>query len=185
MITNYQFEPTIAVAYFYFDFNDSGKQRTEKLIRSLILQLSAQCLHSSELLQLAFCRSQDGQNQLPIEDLRTLLRQMLESFNGAYILLDALDECVNGEDLFELIRALMDWNIHDLHILATSRKENDISTSLEPLVTCQICIQNALVDADIRVHILERLSNDMKLKKWPVIVQKEIEDALMNGAKGM
>lgn len=72
-----------------------------------------------------------------------------------------------------------------IFILATSRKENDISTSLEPLVTCQICIQNALVDADIRVHILERLSNDMKLKKWPVIVQKEIEDALMNGAKGM
>ena len=185
VITSYQLEPRIAIAYFYFDFNDSSKQLTEKLIRSLIMQLSTQCSHSSDLLQLAFSRSQNGQNQLPIEDLRTLLHQMLKSFDGAYILVDALDECTDREDLFELIEALMAWNIHGMHLLATSRKENDISVSLEPLVTRQLDIQSALVDADIRVHILERLSNDAKLEKWSVDVKKEIEDALMKGAKGM
>ena len=79
----------------------------------------------------------------------------------------------------------MNWNVDNLHVLATSRKENDIMTSLEPLVTCQLCIQSTLVDADIRVHVQERLSHDPKLKKWPVDVQKDIEDALTTGAKGM
>ena len=173
------------MAYFYFDFNDSDKQSTEKLIRSLVVQLSSQCLHLPESLQWAYSRSQDGKKQPTIEDLRIILCHMLKIFDNTYILLDALDECTDQEDLLEFIETLMGWNIHDLHVLATSRKENDIATSLEPLITCQLCIQSALVDVDIRVHIRGRLSNDKKLNKWPANVRKEIENALMKDAKGM
>lgn len=109
----------------------------------------------------------------------------MKSFNTSYILLDALDECTDQENLLEFIKAFMDWDIDTLRVLTTSRKENDITTALEPLVTCQLSIQSALVDADIRVHILERLSNDPKLKRWPVDIQKEIGHALTRGAKGM
>ena len=181
--SSYQFEPTVAIAYFYFDFNDLDKQRTEKLIRSLIVQLSGS--YSAESLLSAYSQSQKGRNQLTVEQLTLILRQMLQSFNSTYILLDALDECTDREDLLEFIEALMSWNITNLHVLATSRRENDIATALEPLATCHLCIQSALVDADIRVHILERLSNDPKLKKWPADVQNEIENTLMIGAKGM
>ena len=185
VISYYQFKPTVAVAYFYFDFNDLDKQRTEKLICSLIVQLAAQCLHLPEPLQSAYSRSQNGQKQLPIEELTILLFHMLKSFNSTYILLDALDECTEQEDLLKFIEVLMDGDIGNLHLLATSRKENEIATSIEPLVTCQLGIQSAPVDGDIRVHVLERLSSDPKLKKWPADVQKEIEDVLMRGAKGM
>ena len=98
-------------------------------------------------------------------------------------MLDALDKCQDQEDLFELIETLMSWKTKNLHVLTTSRKENDI-TILEPFVTCQLYIQSALVDADIRVHLLEKLSNDPRLKKWPIDIEKEIEDPLMRGAKG-
>lgn len=74
----------------------------------------------------------------------------------------------------------MDRKTSNLHLLATSRKENVIATFLEHLITCQL-----LVDADICVHVLERLSNDPKLKKWPIAIQKEIEDASIRGAKGI
>ena len=185
VVSHYQSEPTTAVVYFYFDFNDLDKQHTKNLISSLIVQLSAQSPHLPDSLQSAYSRSQNGQKQPTIEDLTILLRQMLKIFKGTYILLDALDECTDREELLEFIEALMEWNIQDLHVLATSRKENDIATSLEPLVTLQQGIQSALVNADIRIHIMERLSSDPKLKKWPVDVQKEIEDALMKGAKGM
>lgn len=185
VISNHQSEPIKAVAYFYFDFNDSDKQRTEMLIRSLIVQFAAQCSHLPESLKSAHSRSQGGQKQPTIGDMTIILRHILKSFNTIYILLDALDECTDRQDLFEFIGSLMGWNIDNLHVLTTSRKENDIAVSLEPLLTCQLCIQSALVDADIRVHIVETLSNDPKLRKWPIDVQKEIEDALMRGAKGM
>ena len=185
MISHYQSKPKIGVAYFYLDFNDLDKQRTEKLIRSLIVQLLARCGYVPELLQSAYSQSQNGQTQPTTEDLTVILCQVLEIFDSTYILLDALDECTDREELLKFIEALMDRDIKYLHIISTSRKENDITMSLEPLVTCQLCIQSALIDADIRVHILEKLSNDPKLQKWPINVQKEIEDALMSGANGM
>lgn len=117
--------------------------------------------------------------------MTAILRQLFNEFNSTYILVDALDECVDQEDLFKFIEALMGWNMDNLHVLTTSRMENDIATSLDPLVTCKMPLQSALVDADIHIHIRERLSDDPKLRKWPIDVQNEIEDALMNGAQGM
>lgn len=185
LISSYQFEPAIAVTYFYFDFNELDKQRTEMLIRSLVVQLAAQCPHLPDSLLSAHSRSQSGKNQPTMDEMTTILRQMVKSFDVTYIVLDALDECKNREDLLEFLEALLRWNIDNLHVLTTSRKDNDIATSLEPLVTCQLCLPSAFVNADIRIHIMERLSNDPKLKKWPVNVRKEIEDALMRGANGM
>lgn len=109
----------------------------------------------------------------------------MKIFTGIYILLDALDECTDREDLLEFIETVMNWNIHGLHLLATSRRGNNIAISVESLVTCELCIQNALVDVDIRLHIQERLSNDSKLRKWPIDIQREIEDTLMKSANGM
>lgn len=185
VLTAHQYKPTVAVAYFYFDFNDVDKQRTENLLRSLISQFAAQCLHLPESLQSAHSRSQSQQKHPTIDEMTNILRQMSKRFNNSYILLDALDECIDRDDLLELIEPTMSWNMDNLHLLTTSRKENDISTSLEPLVSRQLCIQSGLVDTDIRVHVPETLSNDSKLKKWPVNVKKEIEDTLMNRAKGM
>ena len=109
----------------------------------------------------------------------------MESFNHVYLLIDALDECTDREDLLQIIEELNSWKLDNLHILVTSRRENDIEAAFQPLVMCQLYIQSALVDADIRVHVLERLSNDLKLKKWPINVQEEIENTLTEGAKGM
>lgn len=155
------------------------------LIRSLIVQFMAQCRHLPDILQSAHSRWESEQKQPKIEEMTAILRQMVNCFNATYILLDALDECTDREELFKFIKAVIGWKITNLHILTTSRKENDIATSLEPLVTCELSIQDKLVGADIRVHVLERLSNDSKLQKWPINVRKEIEDALTKDAKGM
>jgi hypothetical protein len=110
---------------------------------------------------------------------------MLGNFQQTFIILDALDECKEREELLGLIGDFVNWNLETLHILATSRRARDIEETLEPLVTGQICIQNALVNADIHIHICERLQNDPKLRKWPTNVQMEIEKTLMDGAHGM
>jgi hypothetical protein len=89
------------------------------------------------------------------------------------------------EELLDLIETIFAWKIEKLHILATSRKEKDINDSLESLITGQIFIEGASVDADIRTHIREQLKKDQKLRKWPANIQTEIEETLMKGAAGM
>jgi hypothetical protein len=170
---------------FYFDFNNAEKQRHENLIRSLIIQLSMQSKNTLEALNALFARSQDGKQQPTTEGLALTLQHMLRGFHQTFITLDALDKCKEREELLGLIESIVDGKFEMLHILATSRREKDIEETLTPLITGQACIQSVLVDADIRIHIRERLQPDPNLRKWPKNVQMEIEKTLMDGAHGM
>jgi hypothetical protein len=181
---HYRADSSIAVVYFYFDFNDNEKQRHENLIRSLIIQVSMQSKDTPEALNALFTHSQNGQRQPTIEGLTLTLQRMVSDFHKSFIILDALDECKERKELLELIESIVNWKLEMLHLLATSRRENDIEETLAPLLTGQICIQSVLVDADIHIHIRERLQNDTKLR-WPEDVQIEIEEALVSGANGM
>jgi hypothetical protein len=180
-----QSDQTLAIIYFYFDFNDSKKQRYENLIRSMITQLSMQSTNTPEALNTIYCRCQEGRQQPTIADLVLTFQYMLRDFHQAFIILDALDECTEREELLGLINEIVDWKLGKLHIFATSREENDIEETLTPLITGQICLQSALVNADIQIHIRERLQNDTRLRMWPEKVKLEIEVTLMNRAYGM
>jgi ankyrin repeat protein len=181
----YESDPAVAIAYFYFDFNDNEKQQHEKYLRSLIEQLSVQSVKSMDALNTLFACSKDGQQQPTTDALLSTLQHILGDFQQTFIILDTLDECKEREALLKLLENSTDWNVENLHILATSRRERDIEDTLAPLATDQICIQSALVNADIHVHLCDRLQNDPKLNKWPANVQREIEKTLMDGAHGM
>ena len=174
-----------AIIYFYFDFNDAEKQRHDNLIRSLVVQLSVQSPNTPEALNMLYSRCQDGQRQPTVDDLTTTLQHILGGFRETFLVLDALDECTEREELLALIERIIGWKIGKLHTLVTSRREREIEEALEPLITGQICIQSALVNADISIHLRERLQNDPKLNRWPVKVQMEVEATLTDGAHGM
>jgi hypothetical protein len=130
-------------------------------------------------------KRQDGKQQPTPDALESTLQHILGDFQQTFIILDALDECKEREELLGLLENLIGWEVENLHVVATSRRERDIEETLEPLATGQVYIQSALVNADIHIHLCERLQNDPKLKKWPANVQREIEKTLMDGAHGM
>ncbi|KAH6704178.1 hypothetical protein BKA61DRAFT_660800 [Leptodontidium sp. MPI-SDFR-AT-0119] len=183
--SQYKSNPTVAIAYFYFDFNDSEKQRHDKFTHSLIEQLAWQSAKALACLESLFSRCQDGKQQPTQDALEVAVQQMLNEFEETFIILDALDECKEREELLLLLKNLTSWGAGKLHVLATSRRERDIEETLESLTTSEICLQSALVDHDIRTHLSERLQNDPKLKRWPANVRGEIKNTLMEGAQGM
>lgn len=174
-----------AIGYFYFDFSDPEKQRHENLVRSLIVQFSARASKVPEALETLYSQNKDGQTQPSTDALTAVLEIIFQAFDQSFIIIDALDECSDRQELLSFINGIIDWKVGKLHVLATSRKETDISEVLDPLITEQISIQNGLVNADIRLYIQERLRNDRKLKKWPEKIRMEIETTLMDGAHGM
>lgn len=180
-------KPDSAVLFFYFDFNDAEKQRHEKMIRSLVCQLSRFCANS--ILQTLHSSCSNGNRQPTGEMLLSTLRQMMTSLGDTYIILDALDECTERDELLEEIEEVVSWKDANLHLLITSRREKDIDEALTPLSDRRnrIAIQSALVDADIRTYIHGRLQVDRKLKRWQKRsnVQTEIEDTLTRKANGM
>ena len=176
-----------AVLYFYFDFNDAEKQRHEKMIRSVICQLSKHCADS--VLQDLYSSCSDGSRQPTEETLLNTIHHMIASLGDTYIILDALDECEDRDELLTDLEEIMSWEDANLHVLATSRREQDIDARLTSLSNEQkrINIQSSVVNADIRTYIHDRLQIDRKLKRWQKDpkVQQEIENTLMKKANGM
>src|SRR6266478_3239375 len=179
-----QSDMSFAIAYFYFDFSDKEKQQSENLLRSLITQLSSHNSGYSDTLTAVFSKSKNGQRQPTLEDLLITLKHMIRGFQHTYVIVDALDECQDREQLLALIEEIMSWKLGSLHILATSRQEREIEDCVGPRASAQVDLHSALVDADIEAYIHESLRNDPKLRKWSTKVHGQIETALMEGAHG-
>ena len=131
----------------------------------------------------------NGERQPTSNTLLTTLQQMIQEFDEIFVILDALDECKERQELLEDINKIARWKIGKSHILATSRREKDIEESLDCLVNTQkkVCIQSPLVNDDIRTYVQKRLQSDQNLKRWrnKPEVQQEIETELMGKADGM
>ena len=150
------------------------KQSSENLVHSLTTQLSSQSSSCPEALQTLYSQNLNGQRQPAAEDLMITLKHIVGSFQYVYL-----------EQLPLLIQEIIEWKLGSLHILATSHQEHDIKDSVGPLVSPQVNLHIAQVNADIQTHLQEKLKNDSKLKKWPSKIRGQIEAALMEGGDGM
>jgi hypothetical protein len=131
----------------------------------------------------------NGQRRPTTGELLETLRQMVQTFDETFIILDALDECKKRQELLEDIEIFAEWKIERLHILVTSRREKGIEERIEPLIHDEgrICIQSTSVNHDIRAYTHERLQTDWGLRRWQKKpeVQQEIKETLVNKAGGM
>ncbi len=180
---------SVAVAYFYFDFNDIQKRKPDNMIRSLIIQLSGQCQKSPEVLEYLYSACDQGSRQPNVGNLMKTLRSIALGLSHTYVTLDALDECSDTQELLTWIEEINRWEKANVHLLLTSRRHDDIEEIIELLTRPedQIGIQSATVDADISLYVQERLQKDSRLKRWrgKPEVQEEIRATIMCKADGM
>lgn len=159
------------------------------MLRSLIVQLSSnqQCI--SKPLFSHFKSCQDGGKQPQTKDLEKLLKALIESYDRTFIVLDALDECKNRQELFDFIGKAMKWRSENLNIIMTSREKKDIEDFFDGELDkrSRISVQNEKVDEDIRSYVHGTLQSDRRFKRWQrqPKVQGEIEIELMEKSGGM
>ncbi|KAF2628860.1 hypothetical protein BU25DRAFT_390834 [Macroventuria anomochaeta] len=182
-------DTSMVTAFFYFDFNNIQKQDPELMIRSLLCQLLQHSVTFLRGLDALFSSCKNGQRQLSLHALLEVTQQVMQQFTHVYIVLDALDECTQRPGLMDVLETVSGWQLDNLHLLMTSRKERDIESSLQSYVEEEdtVCLQRDVVDEDIRRYVQQRLSDDKDLAKWnrDAAIRQEIEAALMDGARGM
>ena len=118
---------------------------------------------------------------------------MIEQVKEVWIILDALDECSTkggpSKGLLSWMRELLNSEKRNVHLLATSRREQDIEYRVKEFAhkDDMIQIQSSVVTDDIRVYIRTRLRQDEGFWRWRNLpdVQQEIETRLMEKADGM
>ena len=168
------------IAYFFFDGRDSQNalQRHEKLIRSLISQFSHQ--RGGIPTELADLYKRCGDHQPSVNQLQNTLRAILDGFSHAQIVIDALDECTDREKTLIWVKTLvLDTNLK-LHIMITSRPEQDINKVFRMFNS--VDVGKATANRDILKYL--ELQMESKFKEYNEIVCKEIEFRLRERAEG-
>jgi hypothetical protein len=182
--------PDQLLLYFYFDFNDSDKQKTDNLVRALISQLYSKCKDAQGPLNSVFSSCENGRRQPTCESLCEVLLQMIDQVKEIWIVLDALDECSTRKGLLSWIKSLLHLEQRNIHLLVTSRPEHDIKLVLSELARNKgdiVPIQSELISEDIRSYVHTEVREGERLKRWrskPNILV-DIETQLINKANGM
>ena len=183
------------MAYFFFDFKDTGKQDTRALLSSLLVQLSDRSERFCDVLLGLYSAHQNGLEQPTDESLARCLKQMLMISDQlpVYLIIDALDECPDDsgipslrEKALELVNELVELRRLNLRLCVTSRPEFDIRTSLQPLATQQVSLHDESGQKrDINVYITSVVRSDKKMARWRDDDQNMVIEKLTEKADGM
>ena len=172
----------IECVYFYFDFNDSQKQTVDGFLRSILIQLCA-CRHDFGQIQSLFNKCKDGTHGPSQDALVDTLLAVLKSSHRTYLILDALDECTERNQMIQLLKSLINSFVN-LNLLITSRPEQDIKTELQDNIDIKLSIQSDRVKDDVELYVNTLLEKDTKLK-CARRIKEEVLIKLVEGAHGM
>ena len=127
----------------------------------------------------------DGRSQPSVQSLQSVLLTILESFDNVYIVLDALDECTERKDLLKWIKEMTSWRKDKLHLLATSRPEEDIAKHLRLLDSDHVHIKQDLITCDVNRYIDCILDGEDGFDRWSNEIKANIKSKLLDSAGGM
>jgi len=184
-----------SVAYYYFDFKDTGKQDRRGLLSSLLTQLCARSHRGYDILSNLHEAHEKGLRQPSEGDLIQSLKNAIAppGQGRVYIILDALDESPNKpgipsprEKVLQFVNELVGQRYPDLRICVTSRPEVDIQMVLEPSTShCVSLHDEGGQREDIISYIQSVVESDANMRKWRVEERQLVIDSLSKNADGM
>ena len=185
------------MAYFYFDFRDTKKQRWDDLLTSFLIQLSSQSDPCCDILLRLYEAHDEGAQMPSNHDLTRCLKQMLtfSDQHPIYLIMDALDESPDTsgipsprEMVLQLLKDLVDLSLPNLHICVTSRPEFDIRNVLEPLTSRRVSLHDQSGQKeDIAEYIRSIVYSDSEpiMRRWRMEDKELVIKTLSERADGM
>ncbi len=185
------------MAYFYFDFRDLNKQSCHDLLLSLVSQLSTRSNPCCDILLRVYKIHESGARQPSDDTLKECLKEMLRlvGHGPTFIVLDALDECPDSsgfpsprDEVLQLVKELVDLDLQELHICATSRPEVDIRAVLEPLAFRSVSLHDEngqKTDIADYVQNIVYSSPSTAMRRWRVDDKNLVIETLTDRADGM
>ena len=185
------------MAFFYFDFKDLKKQTCHDLLLSVVSQLSTRSNPCCDILRRIHKAHEDGARQPSDDTLKECLKDMLRLPRPGpiFIVLDALDECPDTSgitsprgEVLQLVQELVDLDLEELRICATSRPEVDIRAVLKPLAFRSVSLHDEIgQQSDIAEYIQSVVNStpSAAMRRWRADDKSLVIDTLTGRADGM
>jgi hypothetical protein len=185
------------IAYYYFDFKDAAKRHLRGLLSSLLMQLGDHSFACWDVLYQLYASSKDGSEQASEAVLAGCLKNMLELPGQVpiYIIVDALDECPDTTDtpsprqkVLDFVDDMIGRNHSSLCICITSRPEQDIQATLNPLTSTsrRVSLHEEVGQReDINNYILSFVHSNKTMRRWRDEDKELVINTLSERAGGM
>lgn len=176
------------LVFFYCDFRNERSTSAAEVMRSILSQLLQQfgwdgVNHGGLIDELLERRNQDTSAISDVMLLARYVSRVAEQFSQQpFIIIDALDEC---KDVEELLDALVELTKGGLRLLATGRPLQVIRDSLSVLPSISMDTMKCEVSADINLHVMRVLDSHRRLRLLGTNLKKEIHSVLSQKADGM
>ncbi|KAJ6471140.1 hypothetical protein C8R47DRAFT_1054600, partial [Mycena vitilis] len=175
----YRQDPDVTVVFFYCEYDDPMKRQFSKIVASILDQL----MYNPEVLDLVkdtWMNQSPNLQHLGLGNLQDLIMQLLQRARQTYIVVDALDECEQPEDIAILLGSLATHCC----VLVTSRSESeDITTILEHHPQIRITAES--LQADIEYFVTRSLEKHRRISKRSADIKQHIAKVLLSAADGM
>jgi hypothetical protein len=185
------------LAFFFFDFKDTGKQDARALLSSIIVQLSDRSVGFFDVLDGFYSAHRDGKQQPSISALTQCLEDMLKVPEElpVHLIIDAIDECPNTtgipssrDQVMAVLERLVTLKLPNLRICVTSRPEADIRIFLEPLTSTSNTISlhdESGQKKDIINFVTSMVRSDRNMQRWREADKELVTNTLSEKANGM
>lgn len=181
MITRFQGDPSVGIAYIYCNVRQQDEQNVENLLASLIQQLVQGRPSLPEGLKVLYNRCKAKQTQPLLDEISRTLQSIATMYSIVFIIIDALDECQVSDDcrtrfLSETFSLQAKCGVN---IFATSRFIPEIIEKFDGSISLEIRAQ----DQDVRKYIQGRiLQSESKFLKT---LNEEIQTEITGVVDGM
>ncbi|CAK5271470.1 unnamed protein product [Mycena citricolor] len=175
-------------AFFFVTYREAESQTVPNIQSSLVYQLATQMKLCHKILEAAY-NNRGASLTAEQKTVSGCLMEMLKTLPQRVILvIDGLDEYPNPErskSLLPFLKELHAAKIHHLRLLLASRPEHDIESSLKPLATHWLDLEDKkkIRGDDIASFVHAQLEEHCS--RWSIATRKKAEKALNEKADGM
>ena len=178
--------PGIGLAFIYCNHKANQAQNVKYFLGTITRQLVEQRQAIPKDVR-TLHEKHRGKGTTPTrEEYLALLQLLGKECSEIYIVIDALDECIDnkGESIWDDFLTQLMGSVSNLHLLCTSREIDDIGGTLTRSTRIPICAR----DTDIEAYVQAQIKSKVRLRRFcneDPGLQNEILQVVGVKAKGM
>uniref|UniRef100_A0A4E9D6D4 Uncharacterized protein n=1 Tax=Gibberella zeae TaxID=5518 RepID=A0A4E9D6D4_GIBZA len=175
---------SIGIAYIYCNYRNQDDQKVDKILASLVRQLTERQTTFPKVIQDLYDRHERNKTWPLMEELSKVLQSLVKTHDRFYIIVDALDECqTSGGIRSQLLSQLVDLKENsDTNLFMTSRYMPDIEETLHGKI---MKLEVRASEEDVGSYLDSRLTFLSELVKKNNDLRDEIRAKVIKAADGM
>ncbi|UKZ67723.1 uncharacterized protein TrAtP1_008881 [Trichoderma atroviride] len=182
LITRFRNDPTIGIAYIYFNFRQRDDQTIENLMASLLKQLSRNQSFPESVKDL-YNRHEKDQTRPSADEISQALQCVATTYSKVFIVIDALDECQSFNNCgLKLLSYIFNLQTNTTtNFLATSRLIPDIEGQFKTHLKREILATNE----DVHTYLDGHMSDLPRCILNRPDIQEKIKTEIASAVDGM